>query len=279
MKRAAALFALGVTVILVLGQRFARRVIGADGIAISNDGKFIFVCASDDDTIQIIDTATFEIVGTLPSGPDPELIALSSDGKRLYVANEDDNLVTVIDVDSRSAVSEIPVGVEPEWIGVSPDGKTVVATSETTNMAHFIDADTREITANVLVDSRPRFAEFKSDGSEVWVSSEIGGTVSVIEAKSHAVKKKIGFEIPGLAKEAIQAVGVSITKDGKKAFVALGPANRVAMINADTYEVEKYIISTNGVSNDVTFIEVATGEPVKSTTVGEMPWGAVVAPK
>jgi Mn2+/Fe2+ NRAMP family transporter len=24
---------------------------------------------------------------------------------------------------------------------------------------------------------------------------------------------------------------------------------------------------------------VATGEPVKSTTVGEMPWGAVVAPK
>ena len=79
--------------------------------------------------------------------------------------------------------------------------------------------------------------------------------------------------------------------------MALGPANRVAMINADTYEVEKYIlvgqrvwhlaftpdekyiISTNGVSNDVTFIEVATGEPVKSTTVGEMPWGAVVAPK
>ena len=173
----------------------------------------------------------------------------------------------------------------------------MVATSETTNMAHFIDADTREITANVLVNSRPRFAEFKSDGSEVWVSSEIGGTVSVIDAKSHAVKKKIGFEIPGLAKEAIQAVGVSITKDGKKAFVALGPANRVAMINADTYEVEKYIlvgqrvwhlaftpdekyiISTNGVSNDVTFIEVATGEPIKSTTVGEMPWGAVVTPK
>lgn len=39
------------------------------GITISHDGKFVYVCASDDDTIQIIDTATKQIVGTLPSGP------------------------------------------------------------------------------------------------------------------------------------------------------------------------------------------------------------------
>jgi PQQ-dependent catabolism-associated beta-propeller protein len=164
-------------------------------------------------------------------------------------------------------------------------------------MAHFIDATSHEITHNVLVDSRPRFAEYKSDNSEVWVTSEIGGTVSVIDDKTREIRKKITFEIPGLAREAIQPVGVRLTKDGKKAFVALGPANRVAVINAETYEVEKYvlvgqrvwqlaftpdekfIISTNGVSNDVTFIDVATNEPVKSTTVGSMPWGVVVSPK
>ena len=267
------------------------------GITISKDGKFLYVCASDDDTIQIIDTATDEIVGTLPSGPDPELFVLSPDGKRLYVANEDDNLVTVLDLEKRSVLSEIPVGVEPEGMGVSPDGKTVVNTSETTNMAHFIDVVSHDILANVLVDARPRFAEFKKDGSEVWVSAEIGGTVSVIDAASRTIKKKIGFEIPGLAKEAIQPVGIRIAKDGKKAFVALGPANRVAEIDGETYEVnryilvgqrvwqlaftpdEKYVIATNGISNDVTFIDVQSGEPVKSTTVGEMPWGVVVQPQ
>ena len=130
----------------------------------------------------------------------------------------------------------------------------------------------------------------------MWISAEIGGTVSVIDEKTRQIKKKISFEIPGLAKEAIQPVGIRITKDGKKAFVALGPANRVAEIDGNTYEVtryilvgqrpwqlaftpdEKLIISTNGNSNDITFIDVETGEPVKSTTVGELPWGVVVAP-
>src|SRR5690606_22925608 len=38
------------------------------GITISHDGKYVFLCASDDDSIEIIDTATNEIVGSLPSG-------------------------------------------------------------------------------------------------------------------------------------------------------------------------------------------------------------------
>jgi YVTN family beta-propeller protein len=41
------------------------------GIALSPDGKFLYICASDDDTIQVMDTATRKIVGTMPSGPDP----------------------------------------------------------------------------------------------------------------------------------------------------------------------------------------------------------------
>jgi PQQ-dependent catabolism-associated beta-propeller protein len=266
------------------------------GITISHDGKLLYLCASDDDTIEIIDTATHEIVGSLPSGPDPELFVLSPDGKTLYVANEDDNLVTVIDLDSKKVLAEVPVGVEPEGMGISPDGKTMVNTSETTNMAHFIDTSSHEITDNVLVDSRPRFAEFKPDNSEVWVSAEIGGTVSVIDNASRQVKHKITFEIPGLRSESIQPVGIRITADGKKAYVALGPANRVAVVNAETYEVEKYvlvgqrvwqlaftpdqktIISTNGVSNDITFIDVASDEPIQSVTVGALPWGVVVAP-
>jgi YVTN family beta-propeller protein len=41
---------------------------------------------------------------------------------------------------------------------------------------------------------------------------------------------------------------------------------------------EKYIISTNGVSNDVTFIDVAEGKAVKSVTTGQLPWGVAVSP-
>jgi PQQ-dependent catabolism-associated beta-propeller protein len=162
-------------------------------------------------------------------------------------------------------------------------------------MAHFIDTATRRIVANVLVDARPRFAEFKRDASEVWVSSEIGGTVSVIDPVKHEVTKKISFAIPGLRKEAIQPVGINITRDGKTGFVALGPANRVAVINGATHAVqkyllvgqrvwhmaftpdEKYLLTTNGLSNDVSVIDVTNLKVIRTIQVGELPWGVAIS--
>ena len=129
--------------------------------------------------------------------------------------------------------------------------------------------------ASVLVDPRPRIATFKHDGSEVWVSSELGGTVSVIDPAKHVVTHKIAFEVQGLRAEAIQPVDIRFTADDATAFVALGPANRVAVIDAKTYKVEKYLLvgqrvwqlaftpdqkyllTTNGLSNDISVIDVA----------------------
>src|SRR5262249_14540423 len=51
------------------------------GIGLTKDGKYVLVCVGDDDAIEIIDTKTHEIVGTLPSGPDPEQFTQDPDGK------------------------------------------------------------------------------------------------------------------------------------------------------------------------------------------------------
>jgi len=153
-----------------------------------------------------------------------------------------------------------------------------------------------KIEANVLVDTRPRVAQFTSDGSEVWVSSEIGGTVSVIDVESKEIKHKINFEVRGLAPESIQPVGIKLSNDGSRAYVALGPAARVAVINMDTYEVEKYLLvgqrvwnlefspdqdrlfTTNGVSGDISVIDLEKLRVIKSVKVGRFPWGVVVKP-
>jgi PQQ-dependent catabolism-associated beta-propeller protein len=211
------------------------------------------------------------------------------------VANENDNTVTIIDIGQRKRIGDVQVGVEPEGMGLSPDGKILVNTSETTNMAHFIDTGSREIVANILVDARPRFAQFKDDGSELWVSSEIGGTVSVIDPAKRAMKDKIKFTVPGMRQEAIQPVGIAITHDGKTGFVALGPANRIAVIDAATHQVqkfllvgqrvwhmaftpdEKYLLTTNGVSNDVSVVDVAALKVIDTIQVGELPWGIAIS--
>ena len=160
-------------------------------------------------------------------------------GSPVYIANEDDSLATAIDLEERKVVAEVPVGVEPEGVGVSPDGKTLIVTSETSNMAHFIDTDSyRDRRQRAGRHRGPRFAEFTADGSQLWVTSEVAGTVSVIDPKTRKIIKTIGFEIPGVKPESMQPVGVRILKDGSKAFVALGPANHVAVIDAKKLEVE-----------------------------------------
>jgi YVTN family beta-propeller protein len=139
-------------------------------------------------------------------------------------------------------------------------------------------------------------AEFSGDGKALWVSAEVGGTVSVIDVGTRQIAKKITFKIPGVPDEAIQPVGVRLTKDGKKAYVALGPANRVAVVDQQTFEVEKYLpvgqrvwqlaftpdekllFTTNGTSNDVSVIDVASDRVTKSIRTGAYPWGVVVAP-
>ncbi|WP_394212169.1 YVTN family beta-propeller repeat protein [Enterovibrio calviensis] len=264
------------------------------GIELSKDGTQLYICASESDTVQVLDLATNTLVGELPSGEDPELFALHPDGKRLYIANEDDALMTVVDIPSASVIAQVEVGVEPEGVAVSPDGNTAIITSETSNMVHWIDTKTNAMVHNTLVDARPRYAEFSPDGKQLWVSAEIGGTVSVIDTASKEIMKKINFAPKGVHKDKVQPVGVRLTADGKTAFVALGPANHVAVVNTDTLEVEDYLLvgrrvwqmafngaqdrllATNGVSGDVSIIDVPNRKVLKTVKVGRYPWGVAV---
>ncbi|PMN66444.1 YVTN family beta-propeller repeat protein [Enterovibrio norvegicus] len=264
------------------------------GIEISKDQTQLYICASESDTVQVFDLDSGQIAGELPSGEDPELFALHPDGKRLYIANEDDALMTVVNIPDASVITQVEVGVEPEGVAVSPDGKLAIITSETSNMAHWIDTETNAMVHNTLVDARPRYAEFSPDGKQLWVSAEIGGTVSVIDTDSKAIIKKISFAPKGVHKDKVQPVGVRLSQDGNTAFVALGPANHVAVVNAKTLEVEDYLLvgrrvwqmafnaaqdrllTTNGVSGDVSVIDVTNRKVIKTIKVGRYPWGVAV---
>jgi DNA-binding beta-propeller fold protein YncE len=91
----------------------------------------------------------------------------------------------------------------------------------------------------------------------------------VIDTASNEVVHRISFEVPGVLPEALQPVGVRIIAAGRKGYVALGPANRVAVFDTATYEVKDYLLvgqrvwqlgfspdgrflyTTNGNANDI----------------------------
>ena len=57
------------------------------GITLSTDGRSLYICASDSDTVQVLDLATEKVTHNLPSGEDPEQFALAPNGHYLFIAN------------------------------------------------------------------------------------------------------------------------------------------------------------------------------------------------
>ncbi len=281
------------------------------GMALTSDGKRLLVSEGDSNRIDIFDTTTWKVIGSIDT-PDPEYAALREpENNPLYVSNENNALVTVWNIDSLKVLAQIQTGVEPEGMAVSPDGQLIVNTTETTNMAQFFWYSSEKNIANVLVPPRPRWAAFTHDGKEVWVSSELGGTVTVIDTGTFKVLDTIHFAVQGLRSTFIQPVGINITRDDKLAFVALGPANRIAVVSVPSRKVvryvstsqkvfnakikkyllvgerpwhmaftpdEKYLLSANGLSNDVSVIRVSDLRVIDTIPVGQQPWMVLVSP-
>lgn len=85
-----------------------------------------------------------------------------------------------------------------------------------------------------------------------------------------------------------------MSRDGKLAFVCLGPADRVAVVDVKTRQPQKYLlvgqrvwhaaftpdqkflVTANGVTNDVSMIDVAALKVVRSIQVGEAPWEVAI---
>ena len=188
------------------------------GIVLSKDGKWLIVCTSDDNIVQVYDAKTLRVREDAAVGARSRAARRCiPSGNPLYVANEDDNLVTVVDIKTGKVVTEIPVGVEPEGMGMSPDGKVLVNTSETTNMAHFIDTDDPQDRSTTCWSTAVRASPmFNRDGTQLWVTSEVGGTVTVIDpSRPQDHRTRSASTSRASAKEAIQPVGMRITKDGK----------------------------------------------------------------
>jgi PQQ-dependent catabolism-associated beta-propeller protein len=260
----------------------------------SPDGKQLWVACSESNAADVIDLATRKSLRRIPLGEDPEVFDLSPDGKTIYVGREDDAQLAYIDVASGKQVKAIEVGKEPEGVKVSPDGKTVWVASEAASLVHVIDAASGSIVKNIPVGKRPRRFALTPDGKELWVTSELDASVSIISTATNAVIATLKFVVPGARSTEITPVGITMTRDGSKAFVALGKANHVAFVDVASRKVsalalvgkrvwavalnqaETLLYAVNGLSDDMSIVDVGSAKALKTVRVGRVPYMAVV---
>lgn len=249
----------------------------------------LYVACGDDDSIDVIDVATLEVIDSIPTGPSPEVFTFSPDEKQIYVSNEEDSTMEIIDVASKTVTARVPTGAEPEGVINSIDGKTVFVTSEVADMVHVVDIATARVTKNIVVGTRPRRFVVTPDGAELWVTDELSSEVHVINLATLEIAQVMSFLPPGFRAEDVTPVGMAITKDGSMVIISLGRANHVAFVDIKSREVLAYTLVgsrawdvdlsrdeatayvANGLSDDITVIDMATMRAVQSVPVGRTP--------
>ncbi len=264
-------------------------------LAFNTDKSKILAACGDGNSIDIIDIAKLKVTDKITDDiEDPEAFDVSPDGKYLYISLEDDGALGVLDIAEKKMIKTIEVGEEPEGVLASLDGKTVFVTSEVANMVHVIDTSTWKVSNNIKVGKRPRRFALLASKNELWVTSELDASISIIDLATNKVKDTIRFKPKGFRKEDVTPVGIAITSNGKSAYVALGRANHVAVVDTSNHEVKDFILvgervwnielnkdesllfAVNGLSDDISIIDTQKNKVIKSVAVGRVPYMAII---
>ena len=261
---------------------------------LSSDGKIMYISLEDASALGALDLETYyaqregmpELTFAEPSADDDMDEEDEEEEEEAEEGGEEAELLP--------GMKTVEVGAEPEGVLVSPDDKTVYVTSEVANIVHVIDVESFEITHNLVVGNRPRRFALTPDGKELWVSNELSGSVSVVDRSNYQVIETIEFTPKGFRPEEVTPVGITMTADGKTAYVALGRANHVAVVDVASREIEDYILVgnrawntilnrdntllfvANGLSDDVSIIDTERRKVIKSIPVGRVPYMVLI---
>lgn len=148
---------------------------------------FVYVANNESNNVSVINTATSQVVATIPVGMSPYGVSVSGDGSRVYVANFNSNTVSVINTATNEVINTIRVGLLPVGVSVSRDGSRVYVANRGSNSVSVINAATNEVIATIGVGSAPIGISVSGDGSRIYVANANSNNVSVINTATNQV--------------------------------------------------------------------------------------------
>lgn len=208
------------------------------GIAVSRDGKVLWVTCEDSKAVLEVDAASGAVLKTWTTGQETShMIVPAVDESRLFVANIRSGSATIIER-AKDRVTSLATAPGAEGIDVSPDGREVWVTNRADSSISVIDAARDTVIAKIESGGQfPIRVKFTPDGREAWVSCLQSNAVTVFDAKSRRLLATIAV---GAA-----PVGIQMAPDGKRAYVANTNDDLVTVIDVPARKVVKTFTTGN----------------------------------
>jgi DNA-binding beta-propeller fold protein YncE len=213
---------------------------GPEGMALSPDGHYLYVTASQGDVMYIYDAEDNPGVPylehTVDVGNDPGGIAITPNGETALVANNASDNVSVVDLtlDPPEEITTLNVGTAPRRIivgdidGVGVRAYTVNANSDNVTVIE-VDGSPSVVTS-VNVGDKPRGLAFYPDMGSLLVANFDGYSISSIDTTTNSAST---FS-DSLEEKPFR---VAITADGLKAYVSNPGPDQVSVFNASNGEL------------------------------------------
>ena len=184
------------------------------GLALSSDGKTLYVVLNRNNAIGVIDLTTNQLTGTIPVQNAPFGIVVSND--RAYVTNQGGRPANPGEKTVLSSGTPI--------VADAKDGFSITGT------VSVIDLRTNTVLKNIAVGLHP--TSILADSGYVFVANSNSDSVSVIDGSKNEVVKTLGIKPFEKAPFGSSPNGLAITSRGELA-VTLGANNAVALYRWD----------------------------------------------
>jgi YVTN family beta-propeller protein len=208
----------------------------------SPDGKVVYVTNTDEDSVSIIDTTSWETVSTIHEIPEPHDGELTPDGRFLYLASSGDNTMTVVDTNLRQVVQTFPVGTKPRGVAVGGDnGELAYVTNKGDGTLSVINVPAGEVVGTYPIGEGAHAIRVSPDGQTLYIALSKEDSIAVVNSTTGTTTQTISV---GKLPEQID-----LSKDGR------------------------WLFASNNGDASVSIIDLELGEVVKTTQVGDGAYG------
>lgn len=204
----------------------------------------VYVPNSKSDTVDIIDPATYKIIGhfALPKNPrfphrllEPQHVIPSWDLKKLWVAQDLGDQLTEIDPATGEEGETIHVD-DPYNMYYTPDGRYAIVMAERERRMDFRDAQTMQIVHRLPVACAGlNHADFSPDGRYMIATCEFSDQLVKVDVVHQRVLGYLKLTPVGMPQDC------RISPDGKVFFVANMDANGVHVIDGNSFKQIEFI--------------------------------------
>ena len=195
------------------------------GLAVTPDGAYVYVCNYGSNSVSVIDTATNAVTTTITVASSPNYIAITPDGLSAYVTQYAAASVSQIDLATNAVVATVAVGTDPAGLCITPDGGYVYVANSGSGTVSVIATSTNAVVTTVAVQSRPFYIAITPNGAYVYVANTGSDTVSDIQVSTNVVVATLSLSG--------SPTGLAISPDNTRVYISVGLKVEIFNVNSN----------------------------------------------